>query len=160
MRGSAPSAGGGVLFRRGPALQPAARSSLALLGGCLAEELTVAAREMRCGHEAAREPDREDRHTGLEEELARTLQAQAKIIPRRRLADILPEQAFELPRRQAGFLRERGTRQRLLEVALHEFGHAEDLRVGDAEPGTQLHSLPLIGLPHAVVDQLVGHEGG
>src|SRR5215212_3297411 len=98
---------------------------------------------MRRRHEAAGEPHSEDRHAGLEQELPGALEAQAEIVARRRLADIFAEEALELARRQAGLLGEGGAGERLLEVALHELRNGEDLGVGDAKPGAQLHALAL-----------------
>src|SRR5882762_4793561 len=93
--------------RRGLALGARVRARLALTGLAFrawraAELRTVAAREMRRRLEAAGRSDIDDRHRGLQQQLARAAQPHLQVVALGHAVQMALEQALDLAPRESG----------------------------------------------------------
>src|SRR5215813_15385929 len=113
---------------------------------------------MRWRLEAARGGDVDDRHRGLQQELARTTQPQLQVIALRHAIQVALEEPLNLAAREPGRRGNLIERQRLLDVFLHELRYLDQALVTHADLRTQRHVLPVAVVTHALDDELFGDQ--
>jgi hypothetical protein len=115
---------------------------------------------VRRRHEAAGERHVDDAHAGLQQQLARLVQAKVKVVARRRAAQVLLEQPFELAAREAHGLRELVQAHGLFQVGLHQGDRLHQLRLAGPEREAQRHPLAIVASTDALTEEFFGDGGG
>src|SRR5229473_543220 len=115
----------------------------------MAEEFFVARAEMRGRLEAAGHCNAGNRHAGLQQQLARPVEAQLAIVAPRIAVEMLAEQPLEVAAREADALGDSVEAERLVDMLFHERGGVDDLLLSGADASKQGHPLPVQRFPDA-----------
>ena len=118
----------------------------------------VAAREVVRRAEPAGRGHLQDGHRGLQQQLARTLQACLQVVLLGRIPQVALEEPLHLPAREPGARGERIERERLLDVLVHQLRHGNQALVSAAHLGAQRHVLRVALAAHPLHDELLGDE--